>query len=99
MVRVAGRKAPLKPGSGQSPDHRALLRQTPHYLRIHIHSLPYLVTLGDTITLPALLYGPPSPTKRKKVRATREPRKMKTLTYALVATLGKHPNYTAPASI
>ncbi|KAF3928203.1 hypothetical protein AA313_de0206492 [Arthrobotrys entomopaga] len=42
--------------------HTALRHQPPYYTTIHIHSYPYLVTLGDKITLPALLYGPPSPT-------------------------------------
>ncbi|KAK6540935.1 hypothetical protein TWF694_008318 [Orbilia ellipsospora] len=42
--------------------HTALRHQPPYYTTIHIHSYPYLVTLGDKVTLPALLYGPPSPT-------------------------------------
>ncbi|KAF3940908.1 hypothetical protein ABW19_dt0201720 [Dactylella cylindrospora] len=42
--------------------HTALLQQPAWYTTIHIHSYPYFVTLGDRITLPSLLYGPPSPT-------------------------------------
>ncbi|KAF8251397.1 hypothetical protein K440DRAFT_596028 [Wilcoxina mikolae CBS 423.85] len=35
-----------------------LLRAQPqHYITIHIHSFPFLVTLGDTITLPFRLKG------------------------------------------
>ncbi|EWC46007.1 hypothetical protein DRE_04800 [Drechslerella stenobrocha 248] len=41
--------------------HTALLHQPPWYTTIHIHSYPYLVTLGDSITLPALLYPPRDP--------------------------------------
>ncbi|KAK6335964.1 hypothetical protein TWF730_003338 [Orbilia blumenaviensis] len=41
--------------------HTALLHQPPWYTTIHIHNTPYLVTLGDRITLPSLLYPPVSP--------------------------------------
>jgi large subunit ribosomal protein L21 len=34
-----------------------LLSQPQHYITIHIHSVPFLVTAGDTITLPFLLKG------------------------------------------
>lgn len=34
-----------------------LKSQPPHYLRIHIHSKPYLVTQGDIIRLPFLMHG------------------------------------------
>ncbi|KAK6532886.1 hypothetical protein TWF281_007057 [Arthrobotrys megalospora] len=42
--------------------HKSLLHQPPWYTTIHIHSRPYLVTLGDRILLPSLLYPPTSPT-------------------------------------
>ncbi|KAF3919733.1 hypothetical protein ABW20_dc0107424 [Dactylellina cionopaga] len=41
--------------------HTALRHQPPWYTTVHIHAYPYLVTLGDRIILPSLLYGPPSP--------------------------------------
>lgn len=34
-----------------------LATQTPHYIIIHIHGKPYLVTAGDTIRLPFLMHG------------------------------------------
>jgi hypothetical protein len=34
-----------------------LKSQPPHYLRVHIHQKPYLVTAGDTIRLPFLMHG------------------------------------------
>lgn len=53
------RVKPLPPPILSIPTHLpSLILQPPHYLTIHIHARPYLVTLGDTITLPALLYGP-----------------------------------------
>ncbi|EPS38538.1 hypothetical protein H072_7686 [Dactylellina haptotyla CBS 200.50] len=42
--------------------HTALRHQPPWYTTVHLHNVPYLVTLGDRITLPSVLYGPPSPT-------------------------------------
>lgn len=34
-----------------------LKSQTPHYITIHIHGKPYLVTQGDTLRLPFLMHG------------------------------------------
>ncbi|KAK6336316.1 hypothetical protein TWF696_001878 [Orbilia brochopaga] len=41
--------------------HTALRHQPPFYTTIHIHNRCYLVTLGDRITLPAVLYPPRNP--------------------------------------
>ncbi|KAF3909106.1 hypothetical protein ABW21_db0205352 [Orbilia brochopaga] len=42
-------------------NHTALRHQPPFYTTIHIHNRCYLVTLGDRITLPAVLYPPRNP--------------------------------------
>jgi large subunit ribosomal protein L21 len=34
-----------------------LKAQAPHYITIHIHGKPYLITQGDTIRLPFLMHG------------------------------------------
>lgn len=34
-----------------------LKAQAPHYITVHIHGFPYLVTQGDTIRLPFLMHG------------------------------------------
>lgn len=62
-------RAPLQPQpladcetpSSHSPEFLAQLTalavQAPHYITIHIHGKPYLVTAGDTIRLPFLMHG------------------------------------------
>ncbi|KAF8540880.1 ribosomal protein L21-like protein [Trichophaea hybrida] len=49
---------PPPPAADTSLSLLPLLRAQPqHYITVHIHSFPFLVTLGDTITLPFRLKG------------------------------------------
>ncbi|KAK6505631.1 hypothetical protein TWF481_007522 [Arthrobotrys musiformis] len=66
--------------------HKSLLYQPPFYTTIHIHKLPYLVTLGDRITLPSLLYPPKSPLLNNPLNKPLQPGDIIRLTHA--STLG-----------
>ncbi|KAK6342924.1 hypothetical protein TWF718_008302 [Orbilia javanica] len=66
--------------------HKSLLHQPPYYTTIHIHNTPYLVTLGDRITLPALLYPPKSPLISNPLNKPLQPGDVIRLTHA--STLG-----------
>ncbi|RVD82655.1 mitochondrial 54S ribosomal protein bL21m [Arthrobotrys flagrans] len=66
--------------------HKSLLHQPPYYTTIHIHNTPYLVTLGDRITLPSLLYPPKSPLISNPLNKPLQPGDIIRLTYA--STLG-----------
>lgn len=55
--------APVSKAVDTSPDTSIqellplLVAQPPHYITIHIHARPFLVTEGDKITLPFLIHG------------------------------------------
>ncbi|KAK6504243.1 hypothetical protein TWF506_002448 [Arthrobotrys conoides] len=66
--------------------HTSLLHQPPYYTTIHIHNTPYLVTLGDRITLPALLYPPKSPLISNPLNKPLQPGDVIRITHA--STLG-----------
>ncbi|EGX49297.1 hypothetical protein AOL_s00078g330 [Orbilia oligospora ATCC 24927] len=66
--------------------HKSLLHQPPYYTTIHIHNTPYLVTLGDRITLPSLLYPPKNPLISNPLNKPLQPGDIIRLTHA--STLG-----------
>ena len=60
-INTSPRPAPPQPATPPSPSLSTLLpllrAQQNHYITIHIHGFPFLVTAGDTVTLPFRLKG------------------------------------------